>query len=409
MPLDPNIIMQVNPPLDASQPIMNAMKMKDLMIRSQEAQTKSQLANQEMTMNQFKINQASQDQDDRQAIRQAYKDNTTFDANGLPVINMQGLNAQVAKQNPALVPKMMLDQRQAQLDQLNQTHAMAKEILSGIHDQASQDEAIKQAQALGLPDLGAKLPATYDPNMVKTLRDSNLTAGEKLAQENKQQEFALQKSKNDIEIARLNLDLKKNSADQNQQTLQALQSARGNPAVQQAEKDVYSAAKINSLKDQVKSLDQMSPQQVSLLAHETLKMASGGQGTEDELKSIKPGTPQYALADLGQKLKNAPVGAKAGAFARQLVDYANSMAGDAKNLLKQNYQGIIETKKPYLAPGDYQNFNKQFMDRLSGNVAPGDWSPGGQKAAPGKAATATSTAASKGGVMSFDEWKASQK
>lgn len=199
-------------------------------------------------------------------------------------------------------------------------------------------------------------------------------------------------------------NIKKDYAQQNQETLQALQSARGNQSVQKAENDIYSDAKVNSLvaqgKDKKGNFDPnaLNMTHVRLLSSEVGKMATGGVPTQDELHLLTPGAvPQY-LSEMAAKVENKPTHANAGAFVKALQAYSNSIAVDAKNLLKENYQGVIESKKAYLRPEDYGTLNDQFLGRLNGTTRPSEWS----------AKNAPQEGKKPSGIMSIHEWKASQ-
>lgn len=392
MPLDPNIILQgktpeIQSPLDA---MSKVMAYKELSNRSQLSGIQTQNAQREFQ--------------DQSAMRQAYANNTQIDPNGNAVLNRTGFMKDLSQSAPHLVP-----QAQANIVQMDNQRMKAAlehisigaQILGGVSDQDSYDKARQVAVQMG-GDV-SNWPAQFNQSTVNLMRAQALTVKDQLEAQAKQRGLDIQEKEANIKTQQLGLELRKYGGSNVQETLQSLQSARGNPAVQQAEKDVYSAQKINSLANQVTDLNKLTPQQIDLFSHELLKMASGGQGTEEELKSLKPGTPAYGLAEIYQKVKNAPSPAKAGLFIKQGLDYANSISNDAKGLLKQNYQGIIESKKPYLPADSYKTLSDQFLGRLNGTVEPGsNWSLDG-------AAPAAKTGAKTKDVLSFGEWQAQQK
>lgn len=254
-----------------------------------------------------------------------------------------------------------------------------------VTDQKSLDNMRSTAQSLGLPL--DQIPTVYDdretPSILAGLQQRALSAKDQIETKQKQQAMGIQQTEANIKTQELGLSLQKNQSDQTQQTLAALQSARGNPAVQKAENDIYSAKKANSLAALYPDPNKMPKQMVNLYVEELGKIAQGGSATEGTLQGLTPDTLNGALKSAYSKLKNEPTGANAGAFIKQYQDYANSVAGDAKDTLKQNYQGIIESKKPWLTPGSYNTLNQQFLGRLNGDASPSDWTGGSQQPSPG--------------------------
>lgn len=147
-----------------------------------------------------------------------------------------------------------------------------------------------------------------------------------------------------------------------QQTGQLLESSRGNPAAQQAEKDIYAGQKLKSLMNQ--SGGNLSPQQVQLAATEIAKIASGGVPSTHELQGLVPSTIPSSLASLAQYVSNKPTSAEAQEFMKQYNDYADSITNDAKGLIKDRYGRIIESRKRTLDPEDYKVLQEQYVNRF---------------------------------------------
>lgn len=149
-----------------------------------------------------------------------------------------------------------------------------------------------------------------------------------------------------------------------QNTQQMLESARGNPAAAQAEKDLYSVQKANSLINMYGDPNKLSPQQVNLLVSEVSKIATGGVPTGHEQEALKPGTAESHLASLWSKLSNEPTPANAGAFIKQFQDYNNALAKDAQKVIQDKYGRVIETRKKQLGDDNYQSLQDNYINRF---------------------------------------------
>lgn len=150
-----------------------------------------------------------------------------------------------------------------------------------------------------------------------------------------------------------------------QQTTQMLESARGNPAAAQAEKDLYASQKLNSL---VGNGQNLSPEMVQLAASEVAKIAQGGVPTSEELKGLKPNTIPSKLASLAEQVQNQPVGANAQAFLKQYQDYAGKLSGDAQKVITDKYGRIIETNKGRLGSDNYKALQDNYVNRFKNDT-----------------------------------------
>lgn len=368
--LDSSIILggkapQLENPLDMAS---KAMAFKSLANRSQTEGIQAQ--------------QAQQQFNDENAIRSATNNNTTVDKDtGSVSIDRKGLYADLAKANPSLVPKVAqqfaANDLAVQTNQLNAKKEMMDfggKVLGGVHDQASYDDAIEQLESVH-PGSTKGYPKQFDPNFVQSKQNAAMSAKDladnqikQMEQQNKAAELGLQTKKFGVEV-------NKNSAQQNQETLSALQALRGNPALQRAETNVLSAKNINDLAEQVKDpktgkidLNKMNPQQISLFNHELLRMASGGSGSESDLENLKPGTPQYRLAELRQKLTGKVSGADAGKYIQQGLDYANTLSKSSNDFLYQNAKNVVDSKRNYLAPQDSKRYDSWLEDMKRGKA-----------------------------------------
>lgn len=192
---------------------------------------------------------------------------------------------------------------------------------------------------------------------------SNQTKSEIAKQKNALGEKSLAVRQEMAKLAKSN----KATNDQNKaltQTQTLLESARGNPAAAQAEKDLYSAQKANSLINMYGDPNKLSPQQVSLLVSEVAKIATGGVPTGHEQEALQPGTGASKLAALWSKLSNQPSPANAGAFIKQFKDYNDALSKDAQKVVQDKYGRVIETRKKQLGDDNYKSLQDQYLNRF---------------------------------------------
>lgn len=160
-------------------------------------------------------------------------------------------------------------------------------------------------------------------------------------------------------------------------TTQLLESARGNPMVQQAQKDFYSAGKAERLIGLAPNGDpnKMSPQMVSLLRQELGKMATGGVPTAHELEALNSNALPEKLSRTIQIFNNQPTSANAGAFIKEYSGYIQALKEDARETITERYNRIIEPRKKLLGDEHYQNLKDQYL---------GDFEPSKKSSGKGK-------------------------
>jgi len=145
-----------------------------------------------------------------------------------------------------------------------------------------------------------------------------------------------------------------------------LEQMRGNPAVQQAERDLYATDKINTLVAPYRgNLDNISQQMVNLLKTELTKVASGQGSTEAAFGHLDEGTLKSKFAEVYQKFANEPTGANAGAFLKQYLNYSNGLAKDAQKTISDRYGRILEPAKAHLNPDDYKTLDATYTNRFN--------------------------------------------
>ncbi len=148
-------------------------------------------------------------------------------------------------------------------------------------------------------------------------------------------------------------------------TQTALEQERGLPALQQAEKDLYAADKVKSLvKQGGGDPNSLNPQFVKLLVSEVGKIAQGGVPTTHELQDLTPATLNGQLAGVWQRFSNSPTPANAGEFIKQYQAYANSVSDDARNLIKNHYGRILNSRKRLLSDEDQKTLNDNYLNRF---------------------------------------------
>lgn len=185
-------------------------------------------------------------------------------------------------------------------------------------------------------------------------------------------EMAAQRAQ-DLALSRSDKKDAKSNADQDkalQSTQQLLESARGNPAAAQAEKDLYSASKAESLANLYGDPNKLSPQQNKLYVSEIAKIATGGVPTQGELHSLDSGAAEGKIAEIWSKISNKPQPANAGEFIKAFQDYAKSLKDDARQVIKDKYGRVIEGRKKQLGDENYKSLQDQYLNRFNSVESP---------------------------------------
>jgi hypothetical protein len=143
-----------------------------------------------------------------------------------------------------------------------------------------------------------------------------------------------------------------------------LESARGNPAASQAERDLYAAQKMQTLINQYPDPNKMPMAQVNLLASEAGKIATGGVPSMHELEGIKPNSIDQRFSVIASNLANHPSPANAGAFIKELERYSQGLSEDARGVIEDKYGRVIESARDELGDQNYQSLRKNYIDRF---------------------------------------------
>lgn len=167
-----------------------------------------------------------------------------------------------------------------------------------------------------------------------------------------------------------------------QKTQAQLASNRGDPAVQQAQKDMYAAKKVNDLINLYPDPNNMPIEQVHTLVAEQSKIATGGVPAQADIVASMPDYWKQKLSKVWANLQNEPTPANAAAFIAQQQAYVNAMASTAQDLVKEKYGKVIESSKRQLKPEDYDTLNEQWVKpftliKPTSKTAPGKLGEGG--------------------------------
>lgn len=180
---------------------------------------------------------------------------------------------------------------------------------------------------------------------------------------------AIEKQKADAATANAasNKDLKAQAAQDRalQQTKQMLESARGNPAAAQAEKDLYSVGKTDSLFKLYPDLDKIPDAQKNLIIQEVAKVATGGVPPGHEINALDPNTPEAKLQKLWGQAVNQPQGAGLGAYLKELKKYTTVLGSDAQKVIQDKYGRVIESSKKQLGDDNYKALQDQYINRFN--------------------------------------------
>lgn len=257
-------------------------------------------------------------------------------------------------------------------EQANQPFENLKQQLA-VQGDDPNSEVSKAAQAYAAK-LGINLPGPVSANTIfKVLPiQEKLLANKETAQARRdvaQQHTESTAATRDLAAATREANTKQKATDKQNKSLEStqtlLESARGNPAAAQAEKDLYSAQKANSLANLYGDPNKLSLPQVKLLASEIGKIAAGGSSTQSELEGIMPNTLVGKMSSFTTNLTNNPTPANAAAFVKQYQDYTKALTKDAKKIIQDKYGRVIEARRGNLGDENYQSLKDQYINRFN--------------------------------------------
>ena len=370
MPLDPTIPLQVQSPQIAN-PMDYAVKAMTLKNLAQESQMRGQgLA-------------------DDQATRQAYAQNLNPDGSQ----NQQGTLASL--RGAGLGQKaddLQTQWAQRSAAQLQQHAAVTKQLLFSIPTDKDTPDAVKEqawqsvakaAAQNGLPvaQQMQQFPSYPGDSMVQHMQYISQTSEEQIAQRTKAQEMGIQKQTADAATTKaaadtaevqnkkqqLALDSQKYAVsrtdkqnENQQQALQLIDSGRQDPSVIQSDKDILAAKKLKMIIGD--NPDKVSMPQANLAAMEIAKMASGGIPATEELKGLLPINKNSAVASTAQAFLSKPGPANQGAFLREYQSYANDISNNARQIVGDKMNRIIESKRNSMGEDNYNTLKTQYLN-----------------------------------------------
>lgn len=361
--LNPNIILAAKTP-DMPNPLDSAVKALSMSNLMQEHQS-----------NTLKLSQEQRQNADQQSMRDAFKNNTQSDPNGNPIVDRQGVMKDLMAANPLLAQKQSMDFKQMDLDQMTKQHAIEKQVFFSIPTDANTSPEDKQAAyaagrqkliSLGIPGV-QNSPEQYPGDQkMRSFQNQALTAEEQLAQQNKQQEFAMKKMDYDLAQKKLDVEQSHYTNDKNSAAVQnfntGVSGSRQQPDAAKELLNVQSAKNINEIVNQAPDgdLNKLNNQQTKLAMMEVVKMAGGSVPTESELKTMTPDTVVQKYGGLMQNITGKSQPANAGEFLKQGIDYANGIADVSKKSLTQRSNEMFERLSPQMNPQSRDIIRKQI-------------------------------------------------
>jgi hypothetical protein len=226
---------------------------------------------------------------------------------------------------------------------------MARDIVdtAGLNIKTEGMSATQLSQHL--PAIKTILETNLNREMKMQLSEERMKAAAEKVNDKKDQHIKDKQSANDMQINR------------------QLSTARSMPAVMQAEKDIYAAAKANELFHQYPDANKMPMPQAKMLTIEIAKIAQGGIPTKTELDALSPNALNGILSTAWGRLKNSPSPANAGAFLKEYKNYADGITKQAEKILEENYTRILETAKPHMSQDGYKLAQEQYVNRFKNN------------------------------------------
>lgn len=244
-----------------------------------------------------------------------------------------------------------------------QTKIQTQAAVSGADPNSAES---KQIRALYAPLF---VKAGLDPTVLDSLGASDikayaqqpLEAIDKMKSQETQKAIQLELTRSRVQQAQENRQTQAYNA-----TVQQLETGRGQPVVQQAERDIYAAQKANTLIAQAPGGDpnKLSDAQVHMLYADIGKIAAGGQPQQSELNFITPSALVGKLSKVYSNFVNSPTPAYAGAFIQQAKQYADGLTKDAQNVITDRYNRVIGAKSSQFSGDQNAMLKTQYVDRF---------------------------------------------
>lgn len=404
MALDPSVILQAKQP-DLPNPLdsaVKAMTMRDLMVRSQAAQTENQVRG-------LQLQQAQRDADDQQTVRTAYQNNMTEGPDGIPVVDKAGFLGELGQKAPWLQQQKALEFSQMDIQKQQRQLEFAQNQSARVMDQGSYDQFRSSLVGAGMPD---NLPKQFDPNWFQNYQLHLQSIQNQNDYKFKQADISIKQSQAQSEMLKAKAAAAeagipyggaggggggapgassptgqpgkpqasgapqgfspppKMQAEAMKTYLQNVASSRQEPDTQRALLDVQSADKINEALRQAPGGDanKLNNNQVHLVTGELVKLATGGAPTETELKEMTPDTLVQKYAGVIQNLTGKSVPANAKEFIDQFKDYANGIGKQGMDRVTGRMGEIADDLRPQLGEQQYQLVKNQAAHKFDSSL-----------------------------------------
>lgn len=135
------------------------------------------------------------------------------------------------------------------------------------------------------------------------------------------------------------------------------ESARGNPAVQQAMTGILNANKALKIAD---SGQPVNRQQLRLLADELGKIATGGVPGEHGTESLMPDNLQTRFAKLKEFLSSNPTDADAAQYVKVNSDYLHQMVDVSNDTLHTHYRRLLSGYEDRISDTQKEKYKKEY-------------------------------------------------
>ena len=155
------------------------------------------------------------------------------------------------------------------------------------------------------------------------------------------------------------------SSDKEQAATQKLSAAlntfRGDIAAQQANVGLVNSDKAMALINSSPNLNDLTPQQDSLLRQEVAKIATGGAATEASTKDLQANTLQARAANFWQNVSGNPTGAQLGDFIQKNKDYLQHLNDVNHNYVDTKRQNILNDYKGQISDDKLSDFQQRYV------------------------------------------------
>lgn len=182
---------------------------------------------------------------------------------------------------------------------------------------------------------------------------------------------AFQQAQLDLQRDRLNQTKAGSTATNSGKTytelVKAVETPRGNQAVQQASKALVNIGNAEELLAPYQgNLDAIDQKTANLLTAELSKIASGGVGSQHGQEAIEAKTFNSELQALKSRFGNEPEPAELGAFLQKNVDYLQGLKTANQSIVNGYKLRMYNGYKNRLTPEENTQFKEEYADLFQG-------------------------------------------